>query len=149
MADLEFPVDNNVDLLKIVRSGDYGTDTTQTHNARRVTGVGEENTAAQGFWVGKVFTGPGEVSGAHHHGDSQTGGYVLKGRAFLRYGERYENVVYMEEGDFVFVPPNMPHIEGNASETEELVWLTTRVPGNIVVNLDNQDVADVEIVRTN
>lgn len=39
----------------------------------------------------------------------------------------------------------MPHIEGNASLTEDLVWLTTRTPDNIVVNLDDSDVADLKI----
>ena len=33
----------------------------------------------------------------------------------------------------------MPHVEANMSVTEELVWLTTRTPDNIVVNLDDVD----------
>ena len=41
----------------------------------------------------------------------------------------------MTEGDFVFVPPHMPHIEVNMSTTEDLVWLTCRTPDNIVINL--------------
>lgn len=145
MTDQQPSATNNNHLLTIVRAGDGDEHTTQTHNARRVTGIGAENSPADGFWVGKVFTGPGEVSGAHHHGDSQTAGYVLKGTAFIRYGERYESVVYLQEGDFLYVPPNMPHIEGNASATEELVWLTTRIPGNTVVNLADQDVVDMVV----
>lgn len=117
----------------------------QTSKALRLSGVAVENTEVEGLWFGKVFTGPGEISGAHHHGKAETGGYVLKGRGFIRFGERYEEVIYMEEGDFVYVPPFVPHIEGNASRTEELVWLTTRTPDNIVVNLDDEDVADLEI----
>ena len=58
---------------------------------------------------------------------------------------RYEQIVYMSEGDFVYVPPFVPHIEGNLSHTEELIWLTTRNPDNIVVNLENQDIADIDI----
>jgi uncharacterized RmlC-like cupin family protein len=54
----------------------------------------------------------------------------------------------MEEGDFVYVPPFVPHIEGNASRSKELIWLTTRTPDNIVVNLENQDIADLEIEYT-
>ena len=41
----------------------------------------------------------------------------------------------MYEGDFVFVPPYMPHVEVNMSTTEELVWLTCRTPDNLVTNL--------------
>lgn len=117
----------------------------QTRNARRLSGVVEENTQVKDLWFGKVHTGPGEVSDPHHHGEAETGGYVFQGRGFIRFGERYEEVVYMDEGDFVYVPPFVPHIEGNASTTEELIWMTTRTPGNIVVNLENQDIADIEL----
>jgi len=117
----------------------------QTAHARRLSGVSKENTAVKDLWFGKVFTGPGEVSDPHHHGEAETGGYIFKGNGFIRFGERYEEIVYMEEGDFVYVPPFVPHIEGNLSHTEELIWMTTRNPDNIVINLENQDVADIDI----
>jgi len=60
---------------------------------------------------------------------------VLQGRGRIYYGEGYSEWVDMEEGDFVFVPPFMPHVEVNLSTTNHLVWLTTRTPENIVVNL--------------
>ena len=145
MSNEAFDINKNVDIFKVNRAADLQGDTGQTHNAQRISGVSKENSAASKIWFGKVYTGPGEVSGAHHHGEAQTGGYIFKGRGYIRYGDRYENIVYMEEGDFVFVPPFMPHIEGNASKTEELIWMTTRTPDNIVVNLENQDVADIEI----
>lgn len=145
MSNEAFDINKNVDIFKVNRADDLQGDTGQTHNAQRISGVSKENSAASKIWFGKVYTGPGKVSGAHHHGEAQTGGYIFKGRGYIRYGDRYENIVYMEEGDFVFVPPFMPHIEGNASKTEELIWMTTRTPDNIVVNLENQDVADIEI----
>ena len=120
----------------------------QTLHARRISGVSKENTEVEGLWFGKVYTGPGEISDAHHHGEAETGGYVFKGRGFIRFGDRYENLVILEEGDFVYVPPFVPHIEGNLSLSEELIWLTTRNPDNIVVNLHDQDVADIEIPFT-
>lgn len=141
----QFDITHNNHLLTIQRGTDMSDALAQTKNAHRVSGVSKENSPADGFWMGKVTTGPGEVSGAHHHGEAQTGGYVLKGSAFIRYGERYEQIVYLNEGDFLFVPPNMAHIEGNLSHTEDLVWLTTRLPDNVVVNLEDQDVADIEI----
>ena len=117
----------------------------QTPNALRLSGVAKENTEVEGLWFGKVITGPGEVSAPHHHGEAETGGYVFSGHGFIRFGERYEEIQYMAEGDFVYVPPFVPHIEGNLSHTEELVWMTTRTPDNIVVNLEDQDVADIDI----
>lgn len=121
----------------------------QTSKAKRYSGVSVENTEVADLWFGRVHTGPGEVSDPHHHGEAETGGFILKGNGFIRFGERYEEIVYMSEGDFVYVPPFVPHIEGNLSHTEELVWLTTRTPDNIVVNLEDQDVADIEIEYVN
>ncbi|ASR36753.1 cupin 2 conserved barrel domain-containing protein [Prauserella marina] len=135
----------NLKPLVVNRKGELAEAPGQTPNARRVSGVSTENSQVEGLWFGKVHTGPGEISAPHHHGEAETGGYVFKGRGFIRYGQRYETVVYLEEGDFVYVPPFVPHIEGNASKTEELVWLTTRTPDNIVVNLDDQDVADLDL----
>ncbi|HWH25023.1 MAG TPA: cupin domain-containing protein [Pseudolysinimonas sp.] len=117
----------------------------QTAKARRYSGVSVENTEVEGLWFGRVHTDVGESSDPHHHGAAETGGYVLQGRGFIRFGERYSEVLYMEEGDFVYVPPFVPHIEGNAGATKELIWLTTRTPDNIVVNLVDQDVAELEL----
>ena len=117
----------------------------QTSKARRYAGVTPRNTEVESLWFGKVFTAVGEASDPHHHGEAETGGYVLQGRAFLRFGERFEEIIYAEEGDFIFVPPHMPHIEGNASSTQELIWLTARQPDNIVINLPDEDGADIEI----
>lgn len=117
----------------------------QTAKAKRYSGVAVENTAVVDLWFGRVHTAVGDHSDPHHHGEAETGGYVLRGRGYIRFGERYSEVMYFEEGDFVYVPPFVPHIEGNASRSRELVWLTTRTPDNIVVNLTDQDVADIEL----
>lgn len=145
MTEQAFDINQNVDIFRVNKASDLENAPGQTQNARRISGVSKENSAADKIWFGKVYTGPGEVSDPHHHGEAQTGGYVHSGRGYIRYGEGYSQITYMEEGDFVFVPPFMPHIEGNASKTEELVWMTTRTPDNIVVNLENQEIADIEI----
>lgn len=131
--------------LKVNRKADLVEAPGQTPQAVRISGVSPENSEVQGLWYGRVHTGPGEVSAAHHHGVAETGGYILQGRGFIRFGERYSEIVYLEEGDFAYVPPFLPHIEGNASRTNELIWLTTRTPDNIVVNLDSDEVDDIEI----
>lgn len=131
--------------LKVNRRGDLDAAHGQTRNARRISGVSTQNSEVDGLWFGKVHTGPGDVSDPHHHGEAETGGYVLRGRGFIRSGDGYADIIYLEEGDFVYVPPFIPHIEGNASLTEELVWLTTRTPDNIVVNLPTDDIAEIDI----
>jgi uncharacterized RmlC-like cupin family protein len=124
--------------LEVVRADELSADTGQSAGALRLSGVDGKLTAATRIWMGHVSNEPGYASVPHHHGEAQTAGFVLKGRARISYGEGYRQHVDMEEGDFVFVPPYFPHIESNRSDTEELVWLTARTPGNIVVNLDQE-----------
>ncbi len=118
--------------------------TGQSGGAKRISGVSPQHTPATKIWFGKVSNEPGYRSLPHHHGEAETGGYVLKGKGRIYWGENYEEFIDMVEGDFVFVPPFMPHVEVNMSTTEELVWMTCRTPDNIVVNLD--DVPDEMLV---
>lgn len=124
----------------VTRAGQENADTADSGGAHRVSGVSIGHTPATKIWFGRVSNDPGFRSLPHHHGEAETGGYVLRGTARIYYGENYAQWVDMAEGDFVFVPPYMPHVEANMSTTEELVWLTARTPDNIVVNLD--DVSD-------
>ncbi|MBD8909012.1 cupin domain-containing protein [Methylorubrum zatmanii] len=127
----------------VTRAGEEDTRTGQSGGALRISGVSPQHTPATRIWYGKVSNKPGYRSLPHHHGEAETGGYVLKGKARIYFGPDYAEFVDMKEGDFVFVPPFMPHVEVNMSTTEELVWLTARTPENIVVNLD--DVPDASL----
>ncbi|GAA0993003.1 cupin domain-containing protein [Subtercola frigoramans] len=123
----------------VTREGAEHADTGQSGGAHRISGVSIQHTPATKIWFGKVSNEPGFRSLPHHHGEAETGGYVLTGIARIYFGEGYREYVDMAQGDFVFVPPYMPHVEVNMSTTDELVWLTTRTPDNIVVNLDEVD----------
>jgi len=120
------------------KGSEFGA-TAQSGGAVRVSGVSPQHTPATKIWFGRVSNEPGYRSLPHHHGEAETGGYVVAGRGRIYFGDEYSEYVDMSEGDFVFVPPYMPHVEANMSTTEELVWLTTRTPDNIVVNLDDVD----------
>ncbi|MEV5539009.1 cupin domain-containing protein [Saccharopolyspora shandongensis] len=132
------------DVPVVTRSGQEDTGTGQSGGAVRISGVGPQHTPATKIWYGKVSNEPGYRSLPHHHGEAETGGYVLKGKGRIWFGPNYSDHVDLAEGDFVFVPPFMPHVEGNMSTTEELVWLTCRTPDNIVVNLDDVDDSTLE-----
>ncbi|BBG04326.1 MULTISPECIES: cupin domain-containing protein [Pseudonocardia] len=119
----------------VTRRGEEHGDTGQSGGAVRISGVSPQHTPATRIWFGQVSNEPGYRSLPHHHGEAETGGYVLRGHGRIWFGEGYGEYVDMTEGDFVFVPPFMPHVEGNMSTTEELVWLTCRTPDNIVINL--------------
>lgn len=127
----------------VTRAGAEPGDTGQSAGASRVSGVSIQHTPATKLWFGKVHNLAGYRSAPHHHGEAETGGYVLSGRARIYFGERFEDYYDFSEGDWVFVPPFMPHIECNLDRNNPLTWMTCRTPENIVVNLD--DVADGEL----
>ena len=137
-----------VDSIPVVtRKGEEDKATGQSGGCVRVSGVGPHHTPATKIWFGRVSNEPGYRSYPHHHGDAETGGYVLKGHGRIYYGKDYRQYVDMTEGDFVFVPPLMPHVEVNMSTVDDLVWLTCRTPDNIVVNLPDVDDAALEGYR--
>jgi len=135
------------DIPVVTRSGEEHRGTGQSGGAVRVSGVSAQHTPATRLWFGQVSNDPGYRSLPHHHGEAETGGYVLRGVARIYFGDGFQEWLDMRAGDWVFVPPFMPHVEANMSTTEELVWLTTRTPENIVVNLDDVDDATLEGYR--
>jgi len=131
----------------VTRKGDEYPVTGQSGGALRISGVSPQHTPATKIWFGKVSNNPGYRSLPHHHGAAETGGYILHGRGRIYFGESYSEFVDMEEGDFVFVPPFMPHIEVNMSVTDDLIWLTARTPDNIVINLPDVEDSVLEGYR--
>ncbi|MDT0681636.1 cupin domain-containing protein [Roseicyclus sp. F158] len=135
MAEHDVPV--------ITRANTYGEQTGQSGDCVRKSGVSPQHTPATKIWFGQVSNAPGHRSPPHHHEEAETGGYVLRGHGRIYYGKDYKEYMDLHEGDFVFVPPFMPHVEVNMSTTEELVWLTCRTPDNLVKNLE--DVPDEQL----
>lgn len=127
-------------VVPVVTRGGHEPDTTgQSGGAIRVSGVSAQHTPATRLWFGKVSNEAGYRSVPHHHGEAETGGYVLSGRARIYFGERFEDYLDMEEGDWVFVQPFLPHVECNLDRNRPLTWMTARTPENIVVNLPQVD----------
>ena len=127
-------------VLPVVTRAGYEPDSTgQSSGASRISGVSIQHTPATKLWFGKVRNEAGYRSVPHHHGEAETGGYVLSGRARIYFGAKFEDYIDMSEGDWVFVPPFMPHVECNLDRNSPLTWMTTRTPENIVVNLPQID----------
>jgi uncharacterized RmlC-like cupin family protein len=124
----------------VTRRGTESRDTAQSGGLLMVSGVGRQHTPATHLWFGKAMNPPGYRSLPHHHGEAETGAYLLSGTTRIYFGDGLREFIDLGEGDFMFVPPFVPHLEANMSTTEELWWLACRTPDNIVVNL--QDVAD-------
>jgi len=90
---------------------------------------------------------PNAKTGAHHHGELESVIYVVKGRARMRWGERLEFTAEAGPGDFIFVPPYVPHQEINADPGEPLECVLVRSGDATVVNLDIPMVEEPESVR--
>ncbi len=109
--------------------------TTQTRNMVRQSGVAPDVCGSRGLWMGYVSAPPGP-SGAHHHGDAESGIYVLSGRVRMHFGESLEKRVDAEAGDFIFVPSHTVHVEENLSDTEPLELIVSRNSADyLVVNV--------------
>ncbi|MEX2622361.1 MAG: cupin domain-containing protein [Acidimicrobiia bacterium] len=123
-----------------IRLDDLTDDTAQTTNLHRFVAIDPAHMDMSGPWklyFGRATTPPHSSSGPHHHGDAETGGYVLSGRCRIYFGEGFKKFMDFEKGDFIYVPPHLPHIEANEGD-EPFVGLLVRSPDNIVVNLDEE-----------
>ncbi len=123
-------------MVSVIRPTERDAGTAQTPGMRREAGVSGGLTGSRGLWMGVGRNGPGGVSGAHHHGDSESGIYVIEGRIRFRWGESLEHVADTGPGDFVFVPPYEVHAEENLDLAREAVFLLARTAMEaIVVNV--------------
>jgi len=103
---------------------------------------------AQKLWAGTVHIHPNAKTGAHHHGPLESVIYVVKGKARMRWGSNLEFVAEASPGDFIYVPPFVPHQEINASPDEALECVLVRSDGEaVVVNLDIEPVEKPEHVK--
>ncbi len=85
-----------------------------------------ERFGSEHLWAGKAVIAPGAATGAHHHGALDSFIYVVSGRARMRWGDHLEHSAEAGPGDFIYVPPFVPHQEMNASDTEPLVSILVR-----------------------
>ena len=122
--------------IRIVRAGELDSNTPQTPGMTRAAAITHARTGAQKLWAGTVKVEPDAKTGPHHHGELETVLYIIRGRARFRWGDRLEFVDEAGPGDFIFVPPYVPHQEINATDTEPVEAVVVRSGQDpIVVNL--------------
>jgi uncharacterized RmlC-like cupin family protein len=123
--------------VRIVPGTDLDVNTPQTPGMNRAAAITNARTGASKLWAGTVTIHPNAKTGAHHHGDLESVIYVVSGRARMRWGERLEYVAEAGPGDFIYVPPFVPHQEINANPDEPLSCVLVRSGQDpVVVNLD-------------
>jgi uncharacterized RmlC-like cupin family protein len=123
--------------LRIIRSGELDTNTPQTPGMSRAEAISHAKVGAQKLWAGTVVVHPNAKTGPHHHGELETVIYVVRGCARFRWGNNLEFVDEAGPGDFVYVPPYVPHQELNARKDEPVEAVIVRSGQEpVVVSLD-------------
>ena len=136
------------DGVRVIPGHSLDPNTAQTPGMDRKAAINYARVGAQKIWAGTVSIQPNAKTGAHHHGELESVIYVLKGRARMRWGERLEFVAEADPGDFIYVPPYVPHQEINAQPDQPLECVVVRSGQEpIVVNLEIATVEPPEDVR--
>jgi uncharacterized RmlC-like cupin family protein len=135
-------------LHRIAPAGLVGQ-TSQTSGMRRLEAISGKTVGAQSLWMGQTHVPAATTSGNHHHGASETAIYVVSGNPVFVFldvdgEEPAETRIETAPGDYVFVPPYVPHREENPDAHSEAVVVIARTTQEaVVVNLDGLDWAEV------
>ncbi|THD79900.1 MAG: cupin domain-containing protein [Phenylobacterium sp.] len=123
--------------VKVIPAGQLDDNTPQTPGMHRAAAIDFARAGAKKLWAGTVHIHANAKTGAHHHGPLESVIYVVSGRARMRWGETLEFTAEAGPGDFIYVPPYVPHQEINASADEVLSCVLVRSDNEaVVVNLD-------------
>jgi len=125
--------------LRLITADSLSPSTAQTGRMLRSAAISGDLVGARELWMGRTVVLPGTSSGDHHHGSSETGIYVVSGNpVFVFRDPESGSVVRLETapGDYVWVPPHVPHREENPSPlTEAVVVIARSTQEAIVVNV--------------
>lgn len=133
--------------IKVVPGDSLDSNTPQTPGMSRAAAINFARVGAEKLWAGTVDVEPDAKTGAHHHGHLESVIYVLEGRARMRWGDALEFTAEAGPGDFIYVPPYVPHQEINALQDQTLRCLLMRSDQEaVVVNLDIEPAEAVEEV---
>jgi uncharacterized RmlC-like cupin family protein len=143
----EGPVDWKLHGVKVIPGDQLDGNTAQTPGMNRQAAINLARVGAQKIWAGTVHIHANAKTGAHHHGHLESVIYVVKGRARMRWGDKLEYTAEAGPGDFIFVPPYVPHQEINASADETLECVLVRSDNEAVaINLAIEPVEKPETV---
>ena len=121
----------------VVHGDELDVNTPQTPGMNRAAAITAARTGAEKLWAGTVVIHPKAKTGAHHHGPVESVIYVVSGKARMKWGDRLEFTAVANPGDFIYIPPYVPHQEINANDDEPLSCVLVRSGQEpVVVNLD-------------
>jgi len=133
--------------VRVIPADSLDSNTPQTPGMTRAAAINFARVGAQKIWAGTVKIEPNAKTGPHHHGSLESVIYVVDGRARMRWGEHLEFTAEAGPGDFIYIPPYVPHQEINALAEEPLKCVVVRSDREtIVVNLDIEPAEKPEAV---
>ena len=88
--------------------------------------VSRETTGSNNLFMGIFRLPPGAKSRPHYHANCESACYMLSGSMRIKWGERLENVVELERGDMLWVPPHETHVLENLSDSEAAEYVVAR-----------------------
>jgi 2-haloalkanoic acid dehalogenase type II len=134
--------------VRVVHANQLDPNTAQTPGMSRAAAINHARAGAEKLWAGTVTIHANAKTGAHHHGDLESVIYLVRGKARMRWGEKLEFTAEAGPGDFIYVPPFVPHQEINASRDQPLECVLVRSGQEpVVVNLDIAPVEAPEDVK--
>jgi uncharacterized RmlC-like cupin family protein len=80
-------------------------------------GISGQTVGSCGLSMHLLVIPPGARAEPHIHLGYETGIYVLEGTVLTRWGANLENETVSQTGDFLFIPPGVPHEAINLSAT--------------------------------
>ena len=123
--------------VRVIKGSNLDPNVPQTQGMARAAAVNFARMGAEKIWAGTVSILPNAKTGAHHHGPVESVIYVVSGKARMRWGDQLQYTAEAGPGDFIWVPPFVPHQEMNASADEVLDCVLLRSGQDpVVVNLD-------------
>ena len=141
-------VDWKANGVKVIPKDSLDANTAQTPGMSRAAAINNARVGAQKIWAGTVSIFANAKTGAHHHGALESVIYVVRGRARMRWGDHLEFVAEAGPGDFIYVPPYVPHQEINPSPDLQLQCVLARSgQSGLVYNLDIEGVETPELIR--
>jgi uncharacterized RmlC-like cupin family protein len=115
-----------LDLKKKVTRVRVENETETQQKLSYYVGISKDTAGAKGISMNRVVIPPGATAEPHYHKDFETAIYLLEGRVDTRYGEGLKESILTETGDFLFIPPGVPHQPVNLSATEPAVAIVSR-----------------------
>ena len=93
-------------------------------------GISWESVGARAINLQIAIIPPGASAKAHKYGGHETALHILSGEAGIWYGERLEQHLIARAGDFLYIPPDIPHRPYNMSDNETCVAIIARTDPN-------------------